>query len=82
LLHKTPEGRIHKVTLVMDLWIHVASSKPSIYKGHMALYPLVRRLGTPGNLRGCVSKSYESQSDESRRFEDDLGLFITIKSRL
>jgi hypothetical protein len=41
----------------------VASYQPSIYKGHMALDPLVQRLGTPGNLRGGVSKSYESQSN-------------------
>jgi hypothetical protein len=48
----------------------------------VTLDPLVRRLGTPGNLRGGVSKSYESQSNESHQFEDDLGLFLTIKSRL
>jgi hypothetical protein len=35
----------------------VASSQPSIYKGHIALDPLVRRLGTPVNLRGGVSKT-------------------------
>jgi hypothetical protein len=60
----------------------VARSQPSIYKGHVMLDPLVRRLGTPGNLRGGVSKSYESQSNKSHQFEDDLGLFLTIKSRL
>ena len=79
---KTPEGRIHEVTLVLDLWIYVASSQPSIYKEHMVLDPLVQRLGTTGNLKGGVSKSYESQSNESHRFEDDFGLFLTIKSRL
>jgi hypothetical protein len=79
---KTPEDRIYEATLVMDLWIHVASSQPSLYKGHMALDPLVRRLGTLGNLRGGVSKRYESQSNDSCRFEDDLGLFLTIKYRL
>jgi hypothetical protein len=60
----------------------VASSQPSIYKGHVALDPLVRRLGTPGNLRGGVLKCYESQTNESCLFEYDLGLFLTIKSRL
>jgi hypothetical protein len=48
----------------------------------VALDPLVQRLGTPGNLRGGVSKRYESKSNESHQFEDDLGLFLTIKSRL
>jgi hypothetical protein len=51
----------------------VASYQPSIYKGHMVLDPLARRLGTPGNLRGGVLKSYESQSNESHQFEYDLG---------
>jgi hypothetical protein len=60
----------------------VASSQPSIYKGHVMLDPLVRRLGTLGNLRGGMPKSYESKSNESHQFEDDLGLFLTIKSRL
>jgi hypothetical protein len=60
----------------------MASSQPSIYKGHVVLDPLVRRLGTPGNFKGGVSKRYESQSNESHQFEYDLGLFLTIKSRL
>ena len=76
---KTPEGRIHEVTLVVDLWIYVASSQPSIYKEHMVLDPLVRRLGTTGNLRSGVSKGSKAQSYESHRFEDTSGIFLDIR---
>jgi hypothetical protein len=38
--------------------------------------------GHSREFEGWCVKNYESQINESRRFEDDLGLFLTIKSRL
>jgi hypothetical protein len=57
-------------------------SQSSIYRGRVALDPLVQRLGTPGDLRCGVSISSEARSDESHRFEDASGLFLTVRSRL
>jgi hypothetical protein len=45
----------------MDLRILRDPSQSSIYRGRVALDPLVQRLGTPGNLRCGVSISSEAQ---------------------
>jgi hypothetical protein len=79
---KTPKGQSREVIWTVDLRILWDPSQLSIYKGRVALDPLVRRLGTLKNLRCGVLKSSKAQSNESRRIEDASRLFLTVRSRL
>jgi hypothetical protein len=63
---KTPEGQIHEVMRTDDPLILQNPSQSSIYRGHMALDPLVQILGTPGNFKFHVLKISEGRSNESR----------------
>jgi hypothetical protein len=63
---KTPKGWSREVIWTVNLRILGDPSQPLIYRGRVALDPLVRRLGTLRNLRCGVSKSSEAQSNESR----------------
>jgi hypothetical protein len=50
--------------------------------GCVAPNPLVRRLGTLGDLRCGVSISAEARSDNIRRSKDASRIFLAIRSRI